>query len=203
MRRRLGTTGLLALGLLLSWPPALAGGGAAIWQAVGSRGQLTPARQVQLNRPCPALRLPPTWHVLDAAYADVTGDGQPECVLAVWRPWKDWPTRRWLALPSPVLGNHDAAGLSAQIAVLTPLGGGRYRERWVGSPLYQPVMALSALPDGRLATLETTYLRGPQALSRNLSLWRWTGFGLRLEQRWPLRARQLATEKVTGQVAAR
>lgn len=195
--------GLLALGLLSSLLPTLAGGGAASWQAVNSRGQLTPAGEVRPNRPCPALQLPPTWRVLDTVYADVTGDGRPECVLAIWRPWKDWPTRRWLALPSPVTRNHDAAGLSAQIAVLTPLGQGRYRERWVGSPLYQPVMALSALPDGRLATLETTYPRGPGALSRNLSVWRWTGFGLRLEQRWPLRARHLATEEATGRVAVR
>lgn len=44
--------------------------------------------------PCTQLHLPATWDVRAVAYADVTGDGTPECVLSVWRPWKDWPDRK-------------------------------------------------------------------------------------------------------------
>ncbi|AWN22696.1 hypothetical protein DKM44_05150 [Deinococcus irradiatisoli] len=196
---RLSAPRWLALGVLGS---ALAGAPGS-WQVVDARGQLALARQVRPNRPCPALNLPASWRVLDEVYADVTGDGVPECLLAVWRPWKDWPTRRWSAQPSPIAGNHDAAGFSAHLAVLTPLGQGKYRERWVGSALYQPVVAITALPGGRLAALETTYALGSAAPGQHLSVWSWTGFGFRREERWALRARHLALDLVTRRPAAR
>lgn len=59
----------------------------------------------------------------------------------------------------------------------------------MGSALFQPVSALTVLPGGTLATLETTYA-APGAPARALSLWHWTGFGFRLDRRaprWPAR----------------
>ncbi|GGR57173.1 hypothetical protein GCM10008959_18580 [Deinococcus seoulensis] len=166
--------------LLLS--SALAGGGEGTWRSLTPAGTWTASPARRAPPPCPALTLPPDWEVRSSVLADVTGDGIPECVLAVWRPWRDWRTARWTAHPTPIQGNRDARGLSSHVAVLRPLGGGRYREVWVGSALFQPVAALTVLPGGTLATLETTYA-APGAPARALSLWHWTGFGFRLDRR--------------------
>lgn len=142
-------------------------------------------------QPCHALKFPANWDVRASAYADVTGDGTPECVLSVWRPWRDWPIARWAGRPTPITRNRDARGDSSHVAVLRPLPGGGYREVWVGSALFQPVTALAVLPGGTLATLETTYERGRDAPGVALSLWRWTGFGFGLLRREAVQARTL------------
>ncbi|GGR96965.1 hypothetical protein [Deinococcus sedimenti] len=178
----------LLLPLLLGG--ALAGGGSLPWRSLTPAGDWQGGAAVQPAPPCPALTLPTDWEVRTGVLADVTGDGTPECVLAVWRPWRDWRTARWAARPTPIQGNRDARGLSSHVAVLRPLGGGRYREVWVGSALFQPVAALTVLPDGTLATLETTY-SAPGAPARALSLWHWTGFGFRLDRRAPTLAREV------------
>lgn len=133
--------------------------------------------------PCAALKLPSTWDVRASTYADVTRDGTPECILSVWRPWKDWPIARWSNQPSPITRNRDAQNYSSHIAVLKPLGDTTFRNIWVGSALFQPVTDLAVLPDGTLLTLETTYQRGRQGRSVALSCWKWTGFGFGLLQR--------------------
>ncbi|MFB9991705.1 hypothetical protein ACFFLM_06960 [Deinococcus oregonensis] len=132
--------------------------------------------------PCSALHLPPTWDVRSAAFADITGDGLPECVLALWRPWADWPIRRWSQAPTPIGANRDARGDSAHIAVLRPLTGGAYQKVWIGSALFRPVLALKVEPGGRLLTWEGTYVAGRSGPAVALSEWSWTGFGFRLEQ---------------------
>lgn len=146
------------------------------------------------NRPCPPLHLPAAWDVRASVYADVTGDGSPECVLSVWRPWKDWPIARWSARPTPIAHNHDAAGFSSHVAVLKPLPKGQYRPIWVGSALYQPVTSLTVLPNGTLVTLETTYAAGRSAQSVALSKWRWTGFGFGLLRREKVQARAVGVD---------
>lgn len=169
---------------------ALAGGGSLPWRSLNSAGDWTTGAAMQPAPPCPALTLPPDWEVRASVLADVTGDGTPECVLAVWRPWRDWHTARWNTRPTPIQGNRDARGRSSHVAVLRPLGGGRYREVWVGSALFQPVATLTVLPGGTLATLETTYA-APGAPAHALSLWHWTGFGFRLDRRVPTLAREV------------
>jgi hypothetical protein len=171
---------------------ALAGGGGPNWRLIDEHGHSSPASSVQLNRPCPPLKLPASWQVQDQVFADVTGDGLPQCLLVIWRPWRDWPTRRWLSTPSRIAANRDAQGRSAHLAVLTVLPGGRFRERWVGSALVQPITAITALPGHRVAVLETSYERGPTGPSLKLSVWSWTGFGFRREERWPVPGRRLA-----------
>lgn len=141
------------------------------------------AKSSDLPGVCARLHLPPSWDVRAGVYADVTGDGTPECVLSVWRPWKDWPIARWSAQPSPITTHRDGQGYSSHIAVLRPLPGGRYRNIWVGSALYQPVTRLKVLPDHTLVTWETTYARGRSASSVAVSSWRWTGFGFGLLER--------------------
>ncbi|WP_231881650.1 hypothetical protein [Deinococcus puniceus] len=162
--------------LVLSFCTAFAGG--------GSGPVSVPARlPASLPAPCAALHLPPTWDVRSGAYADVTGDGLPECVLALWRPWADWPIRRWSQAQTPIGANRDAAGDSAHIAVLRPLAGGAYQKVWIGSALFRPVLALSVEPGGRLRTWEGTYAAGRSSPSVALSEWTWTGFGFQLERR--------------------
>lgn len=179
---------VLILAALLWGPLAQAGGAPLPWRSLSG----APVTGLRLGTPCPALRLPPTWEVRAQVYADVTGDGSPECVLSVWRPWNDWPLARWGTRPTPIVNNRDALGDSSHVAVLKPRAGGRFTQVWVGSALFQPVTALTVRPGGSLVTLETTYARGRGAQSVALSEWRWTGFGFVLERRVPLRARQLA-----------
>ncbi|MHA0036107.1 hypothetical protein [Deinococcus sp. PESE-13] len=140
--------------------------------------------------PCTQLHLPATWDVRAVAYADVTGDGTPECVLSVWRPWKDWPIARWSASATPITPNHDAGGDSSHVAVLKPLPSGTYRNIWVGSALYRPVTRLAVQPGGTLVTWETTYAQGREGRPVAVSSWRWTGFGFGLVERRPLSAGQ-------------
>lgn len=132
---------------------------------------------------CRALQVPAAWSVRSAVLADATNDGTPECVLVVWRPWRDWKTRVWAGTPGPTAPWRDARGRSAHVALLAPLGGGRYRERWVGSALAQPALAARVERDGRGAVLvvdEGSYAGGPDGGVRAVSRWRWTGFGFRL-----------------------
>jgi hypothetical protein len=126
--------------------------------------------------------LPSTWQVTDAALADVTGDGDPEWVLVVWRPWRDWPIQRWSSAPSPVAGFHDAAGDSCQLILLDPNDG---REIWAGSALPVPMLALEVGDvdgDGRdeVVTLEGEYAAGRQGSATHVDVWRWNGFGFTL-----------------------
>ena len=182
---------------------ALAGGAEGGWRSVGPQGNLTPAPALRPPPACPEMELPAAWDVRSRVYADVTGDGSPECVLALWRPWRDWPVRRWSAgRKSPIAGNHDAGGDSAHVAVLKPGPGGQYRKVWIGSALFRPVTALTVLPGGRLVTLEGSYRAGRQAPSVSLSGWTWTGFGFRLERRVPLRAREVTVDSA-GRPAVR
>lgn len=185
---------LLVLFLLSS---ALAGGADGGWRTLDGIPSAASS-----PRPCPPLQLPPAWDVRSSVYADVTGDGVPECVLSVWRPWRDWPIARWSSTETPITGNHDAGGLSSHVAVLKATGDGQYRNVWVGSALYQPVTALTVLPSGRLLTLETTYGRGRNSVSMALSEWVWTGFGFRLERRVTVQARQVGVDAL-GRVIVR
>ncbi|TSA79054.1 hypothetical protein FNU79_18440 [Deinococcus detaillensis] len=181
---------------------ALAGGGKGGWYTLRADGTLISTGALRPPLPCPPLKLPKSWDVRSEVYADVTGDGSPECVLAVWRPWHDWPITRWSSSGSPITANHDARGDSAHVAVLKPGPGGNYRDIWVGSALLQPVTALTVLPDGRMVTLEGRYANGRNASSVALSEWSWTGFGFRLERRLLLSAKQLSIN-ATGQLAVR
>ncbi|CAM4359419.1 hypothetical protein [Deinococcus marmoris] len=192
---------LLLVGVALGGV-ALAGGGAGGWRTLRADGTLIPAGALRSPAPCPPLRLPASWDVRSQVYADVTGDGSPECILAVWRPWRDWPITRWSTPGSPITANHDARGDSAHVAVLKPGPGGTFRDVWVGSALLQPVTALTVLPDGRLVALEGRYASGRNAPSVALSEWSWTGFGFRLDRRLLLTARQLSAD-AAGQPAVR
>ncbi len=133
--------------------------------------------------PCYLLKLPTAWEVLSRNYADVTNDGSPECVLALWRPWKDWPIQRWSGHSSPIINNHDARGYSSHMAVLKPLLNGKYQQIWVGSALYRPILSAQVLANGQVVTQETTYQAGIHSVAKTLSRWSWTGFGFMLEQR--------------------
>ncbi|MDY7075534.1 MAG: VCBS repeat-containing protein [Chloroflexota bacterium] len=134
--------------------------------------------------PCP-LPTPPTWHVTAATLADVTNDGDPEWVLLVWRPWRDWPIQHWLPVHSPIAGFHDASGDSCHLILLDPHDG---REIWAGSALPAPLLALAVGDvngDGHneVVTLEGEYATGRGGSATHVNVWRWNGFGFAMEYR--------------------
>ena len=149
-------------------------------------------RTSQLPSPLPPVSLspclpfvPPSWDVTAASLADVTGDGVPECVFLVWRPWRDWPIQRWSAAPSPIADFHDAAGDSCHLILLDPSDG---REIWAGSALPVPLLALAVGDvdgDGwdEVVTLEGDYASGRLAPATHVDVWRWNGFGFTLAWR--------------------
>jgi len=131
--------------------------------------------------------VPPAWHVTASALADVTGDGIPECVFLVWRPWRDWPIQRWSTIPSPIADFHDAAGDSCHLILLDPSDG---REIWAGSALPAPLLALAIGDvdgDGweEVVTLEGDYASGRHGPAARVDVWRWNGFGFTLVWRSP------------------
>lgn len=138
--------------------------------------------------PCPSAAYPATWDIRAAHYADVTGDGAPECVLLVWRPWRDWPIMRWREGKSPIADFRDAQGDSAHVIVTEPDGVGGYREVWAGSALPIPLCALEVGDvdgDGlnELVALDTDYVTGRAGPGRAVSVWAWNDFGFSIEWR--------------------
>jgi hypothetical protein len=128
--------------------------------------------------------VPETWEVVDAAVADVTGDGQPEWVLAVRRPWRDWPIVTWHGGESPIAEFRDREGKSSHLVLLTPAGD----EIWAGSALPLPIRALAAGDidgDGtaEVVTLEGEYADNPRRPARRIDVWRWDCFGFVLIHR--------------------
>jgi hypothetical protein len=129
---------------------------------------------------------PPEWEVTLVQIADVNQDGQPEVVMAVWRPFKPWPVDAWLPHGGRITGFHDAQNRSCHI-ILWGWGGTRFRELWAGSAMAEPVLAFFAADwdaDGRdeLMTVETAYDLPTQG--RAVALWKWNGFGFSLMNRW-------------------
>jgi hypothetical protein len=140
--------------------------------------------------PCPPALSPPSHppdgQVTAAALADVTGDGRPEWLLVVWRPWRDWPIQRWRDTPSPIAAFHDDAGHSCHLILLDAESG---REVWAGSALPAPLAALGVGDvDGdrrnELVTLEGEYTAG-RSRATQVDLWHWNGFGFTLDWRSP------------------
>jgi hypothetical protein len=131
--------------------------------------------------------IPADWHVTTATLADVTGDDNPEWVLLVWRPWRDWPIQEWSPVPSPITDFHDASGKSCHLILLDPIDG---REIWAGSALPAPLLALATDDiddDGivEIVTLEGDYVTGRNGPAKHINVWQWNGFGFSLEWRSP------------------
>ena len=140
---------------------------------------------------CPLANLSLSWHIRAATQADLTRDGIPECVLLVWRPWRDWPIMKWSDTPSPIAANRDAQGDSAHIILVEAQPTERgYRELWAGSALVVPIVQLATGDvdgDGwdELVVLEGDYDSGRDGPARHVAVWRWNGFGFTLDWRSP------------------
>jgi hypothetical protein len=130
--------------------------------------------------------LPESWEVIDAAIADVTGDGVEEIVLAVRRPWRDWETTRWHGGKSPIADFHDSDMMSSHVIVKAFDG----ETIWAGSALPRPMSRLAAGDidgDGtaEVVTLEGEYADGPGGPGYRVDVWKWDAFGFRLVGRSP------------------
>ncbi|MBN2082368.1 hypothetical protein JW859_09200 [bacterium] len=138
---------------------------------------------------CP---LPVDWEVLAAERADLTGDGEPEYALLVWRPWLDWPIMSWTGRASPIAGHQDADGNSCHLILLNPAGRDTEHQAdhsydlvWAGSALARPLTAIAVAelddqPGTELLALESSYLAGREVPADCLSVWQWNGFGFSL-----------------------
>ncbi len=180
---------LVALAILLLLAAVPAAAREAPWRLYGVReGRLVilgivPAEEIaHTTSPPTPPPLPADWELADWALADVTGDGDAEWLLLVWRPWRDWAIQRWLDVPSPIAGFHDVAGRSNHLILLDPDDG---REVWAGSALPVPLLALDVGDvdgDGmaEVVTLEGDYAGGAAA---RIDVWQWVGFGFKLEHR--------------------
>lgn len=155
----------------------------------GAAPLLPTSKRPETNQTCPALNLPPTWDVRSSAWGDLTGDGLPECVLTVWRPWRGWKVEKWgPKRKSPVGRNRDARGDSSNIVLVRPQGRGKYREVWAGSPLVIPALRAwleDTHSDGKLelVTLEGSYAAGRTGKAITRAVWRWKPFGFELVSR--------------------
>jgi hypothetical protein len=188
--RRLVALAVVASLLLLATVPAAAR--EMPWRIYGVRDGafvalgVLPAGEIVLTETSPAPPpLPPDWELAAWELADATGDGQPEWVLLVWRPWRDWAIQQWLDVPSPIAGFHDAAGRSNHLVLLAPRDG---RELWAGSALPAPLLALAVGDvdgEGRaeVVTLEGDYADGAAGCASRIDVWQWVGFGFKLEYR--------------------
>lgn len=128
--------------------------------------------------------VPAAWEVVDAACADVTGDGAAELVLAVRRPWRDWPIVAWHGGESPIASFRDRRGRSSHLVLLTPAGD----EIWAGSALPLPIVSLAAGDidgDGtaEVVTLEGEYGDRRNRAARRIDVWEWDCFGFALSHR--------------------
>ncbi|MBN1310581.1 MAG: hypothetical protein JXB30_04110 [Anaerolineae bacterium] len=128
---------------------------------------------------------PTDWDVTAASLADVTGDGEPEWVLLVWRPWRDWPIQEWVSVPSPISDFHDTAGDSCHLILLDP---DDEHEVWAGSALPAPLLALAVGDvDGdrlnEVVTLEGDYNAGRDNPASHIDVWAWNDFGFSLKWR--------------------
>jgi hypothetical protein len=133
------------------------------------------------------LTLPPIsadWEILSADRADVTGDGTYEFVLAVRRPWRDWPIMRWRGGKSPIADFQDREGMSSHLIVMAADG----TKLFAGSALPRPMSRVCAGDidgDGaiELVTLEGDYARWPKGPALRIDIWRWDIFGFELVHR--------------------
>ena len=130
---------------------------------------------------------PSEWDVTAVSLVDVTGDGEPEWVLLVWRPWRDWPIQEWVSAPSPISDFHDAGGNSCHLILLDPGDG---HEIWAGSALPAPLLALAVGDvngDGlnEAVTLEGDYTTGRGGPASRVDVWAWNDFGFSLKWRSP------------------
>ncbi len=124
---------------------------------------------------------PDSWQVRQALIADLNRDRSPEAVLLVWRPFKPWPVDTWLPNNGRIQTFHDSNDMSCHL-ILIGWTQHSFRERWAGSALAQPVQYLAAADlKGNekqfLITLEGEYDDPTLALSQNLKVWEWNGFG--------------------------
>lgn len=133
---------------------------------------------------------PADWRVTEAQMGDMNHDGVDEAVLLVWRPFRPWPTDRFMPYGGRIESHQNLDGQSCQVILVGWLKDD-YREIWAGSALAHPISNVQVADldgDGllELAALENDYDSNQKG--GQLTIWRWIGFGFslldRTESRW-------------------
>ena len=143
----------------------------------------------------------PSWDVRELLVADLNNDNEQEVALALWKPFRPDP---------PVF--YDAFGFSApweegslrnHLFVYT-WRDGEWFPLWCSSPIADPISDLTLGDvdgDGanELVALEGAYGESLDAPARQVSVWRWNGWGFTLQWRSPAGAyANLTLQDVTG-----
>lgn len=146
---------------------------------------------------------PPSWQVVQAEFADLTGDGTREAVLLLWRDYQPWPIDRYLPHGGRIQEHQNSEGKSCHI-ILIGWQKNAWREVWAGSALARPVSVFrlgDVNGDGQpdLVVLEGNYSNRPKIDSQSIAVWSWSGFGFELLARQNGAFHRLALLRRAGQ----
>ncbi|MBA4375492.1 MAG: hypothetical protein C0401_04885 [Anaerolinea sp.] len=128
---------------------------------------------------------PDEWNVTEAILADLNRDDRNELVMVVWRAFKPWPIDKFLPHGGRINSFQDRKGMSCHL-ILVGWDGKKYRELWAGSSLIDPIFDIRAADldqddNQELVALEGQYDSTNQ--SGAITVWEWSGFGFRLQDR--------------------
>ena len=142
-----------------------------------------------------------SWDVRESLVADLNNDDQQEVALALWKPFRPDPPVFYDAFGFPA--PWEEGSLRNHLFVYT------WRDRewsplWCSSPIADPISDLMLGDidgDGanELVALETAYGESLDAPARQVTVWRWNGWGFTLQWRSPDGAyANLTLQDVTG-----
>ena len=143
----------------------------------------------------------PSWEVRESLVADLNNDDEQEVALVLWKPFSPEPSVYYDAFG--FLSPWEDGSLRNHLFVYT-WRDGDWLPLWCSSPIADPISDLTLGDvdgDGanELVALETAYGESLDAPARQVSVWRWNGWGFTLQWRSPAGAyANLTLQDVTG-----
>ena len=132
-------------------------------------------------------RSDPSWDVRELLVADLNNDDEQEVALVLWKPFRSDPPVFYddFAFPAP----WEEGSLRNHLFVYT-WRDGDWLPLWCSSPIADPISHLTLGDvdgDGanELVALEGAYGESLDAPARQVSVWRWNGWGFTLQWRSP------------------
>ena len=129
----------------------------------------------------------PSWDVRELLVADLNNDDEQEVALVLWKPFRSEPPVFYDAFGFPA--PWEDGSLRNHLFVYT-WRDGEWLPLWCSSPIADPISDLTVGDvdgDGanELVALERSYGDGLDAPARQVSVWRWNGWGFTLQWRSP------------------